>query len=89
MRTRSMAPGAARWPQEISAPSKAGPVGEEAATTCSVLPKNDFRIGADIDHQHLLVLAVRAFAQGYSGGISADMAGNTGQHVDARALVDP
>jgi hypothetical protein len=27
MRTRSMAPGAARWPEEICAPSKAGPVG--------------------------------------------------------------
>ena len=33
MRMRSIAPGAARWPDEISAPSKAGPVGEEAATT--------------------------------------------------------
>ena len=32
MRTRSMAPGAARWPQEICAPSKAGPVGEEQAS---------------------------------------------------------
>ncbi len=28
MRTRSMAPGAARWPPDIWAPSKAGPVGE-------------------------------------------------------------
>jgi hypothetical protein len=33
-----MAPGAARWPPEISAPSKAGPVGEEAATTRWRLP---------------------------------------------------
>ena len=31
IRTRSMAPGAARWPPEIWAPSKAGPVGLEAA----------------------------------------------------------
>ena len=38
MRTRSMAPGAARWPDEISAPSKAGPVGEEAATMRLRLP---------------------------------------------------
>ena len=29
MRTRSIAPGAARWPQLICAPSKAGPVGLE------------------------------------------------------------
>ncbi len=39
MRTRSIAPGAARWPEEISAPSKAGPVGEEAATTRVLLPR--------------------------------------------------
>ena len=38
IRTRSMAPGAARWPQEISAPSNAGPVGEEQASTRSRLP---------------------------------------------------
>ena len=38
MRTRSMAPGAARWPQEICAPSKAGPVGEEAASRRCRLP---------------------------------------------------
>ena len=31
--TRSMAPGAARWPELICAPSKAGPVGEEQAST--------------------------------------------------------
>ena len=36
--TRSMAPGAARWPEEICAPSKAGPVGEEQASTRSRLP---------------------------------------------------
>jgi hypothetical protein len=39
MRTRSMAPGAARWPPEISAPSKAGPVGDEAASTRERLPR--------------------------------------------------
>ena len=38
MRTRSIAPGAARWPQEICAPSKAGPVGEEQASSRSRLP---------------------------------------------------
>ena len=40
MRTRSMAPGAARWPEEICAPSKAGPVGDEQASTFSRLPSN-------------------------------------------------
>ena len=36
--TRSIAPGAARWPELICAPSKAGPVGEEQASTLSLLP---------------------------------------------------
>ena len=35
---RSIAPGAARWPLEICAPSKAGPVGDEQASTFSLLP---------------------------------------------------
>ena len=38
MRTLSIAPGAARWPHVISAPSNAGPVGEEAATRCFLFP---------------------------------------------------
>ena len=38
IRTRSMAPGAARCPDEIWAPSKAGPVGDEAASSRSRLP---------------------------------------------------
>ena len=36
--TRSMAPGAARWPPLIWAPSKAGPVGLEAVSSLSRLP---------------------------------------------------
>ena len=39
MRTRSMAPGAARWPPEIWAPSKAGPVGLEAARSRRLSPR--------------------------------------------------
>ena len=38
MRTRSIAPGAARWPQLICAPSNAGPVGLDAASIRSRLP---------------------------------------------------
>jgi hypothetical protein len=33
IRTRSMAPGAARWPALICAPSNAGPVGDDAASS--------------------------------------------------------
>ena len=39
MRTRSMAPGAARCPQLTCAPSKAGPVGLEQASRRSRLPR--------------------------------------------------
>ncbi len=39
MRTRSIAPGAARWPQLICAPSNAGPVGLDAASIRSRLPR--------------------------------------------------
>ena len=38
MRTRSIAPGAARWPQLICAPSNAGPVGDDAASRRCRLP---------------------------------------------------
>ena len=51
IRTRSIAPGAARWPQEICAPSKAGPVGEEQASRPLAVAEHDFRIGADVDDQ--------------------------------------
>ena len=88
MRTRSMAPGAARWPPEISAPSKAGPVGEEAATSRVAVAEHDLGIGADIDEQRDLVPAMRAFRQRRAGRVGADMAGDAGQGVDARALVD-
>jgi hypothetical protein len=37
-RTRSIAPGAARWPQLIWAPSNAGPVGDDAASRRCRLP---------------------------------------------------
>ena len=37
--TRSIAPGAARCPLEICAPSNAGPVGDQHANTLCLLPK--------------------------------------------------
>ena len=82
MRTRSMAPGAARWPPEISAPSKAGPVGEEAATRRFLVAEHDLGIGADIDEQRDLVPAMRAFRQRRAGGVGADMAGDAGERVE-------
>ena len=38
---RSIAPGAARWPALICAPSNAGPVGEEQAKTRVLFPKSN------------------------------------------------
>ncbi len=50
--------------------------------------EDDLGIGADVDEQHHAVLPVRAFRQRRPGGIRPDMAGDAGQHVDARAGVD-
>ena len=60
MRTRSIAPGAARCPQLICAPSKAGPVGLEQATSRCAVAEHDFGVGADIDQQRQLVGRDRA-----------------------------
>ena len=54
MRTRSMAPGAARWPPEIWAPSKAGPVGLEAASSRLLVAEHDLGVGADVDDERHL-----------------------------------
>ena len=85
--TRSMAPGAARWPEEICAPSKAGPVGEEQASTRLAVAEEDLGVGADVDHEHQLVGGLRALGEGDGGGVGADVAGDAGQDVDAGVLV--
>ena len=88
MRTRSMAPGAARWPDgDFGAlEGRAGRRG--GRDDARAVAEHDLGIGADIDQQHHLVLAVRAFRQRRAGGIGADMAGDAGQHVEPRAPVD-
>ena len=86
--TRSMAPGAARWPELICAPSKAGPVGEEQASTLSLLPKQDLGIGADIDNQHQILGFVRGLGQRHGGSVRTYMTGDAGQDIDPRAGVD-
>ena len=85
--TRSMAPGAARWPEEICAPSKAGPVGEEQARTRVAVAEQDLGVGADVDHEHQLLGAVGGLGEGDGGGVGADVAGDAGQDVDAGVLV--
>ena len=51
IRTRSMAPGAARWPPLIWAPSNAGPVGLEAARSRSPIAQHDLGVRPDVDDQ--------------------------------------
>ena len=79
MRTRSIAPGAARWPQEICAPSKAGPVGEEQASRPSRVAEQDLGVGADVGDQRQLVAQIGPFGERDAGGVGADMAGDAGQ----------
>jgi hypothetical protein len=50
--------------------------------------EHDLGIGADIDQQHHLVLAVRAFGECRCGRVGADMAGDAGQHIDPGAGVE-
>ena len=85
--TRSIAPGAARWPEEICAPSKAGPVGEEQASTLLAVAEQDLGVGADVDDQHQLVRLVRRLGERHGGGVGADVAGDAGQDVDAGVRV--
>jgi hypothetical protein len=87
--TRSMAPGAARWPALICAPSKAGPVGEEQASTPSVSPS---RISALVPTSTTSVRSVCApgrLGQRDGGGVGPHMARDAGQEVDARGGRDP
>ena len=60
IRTRSIAPGAARWPQAICAPSNAGPVGLRAGEQPLAVAEHDLGVGADVDEQRDLVGEVRA-----------------------------
>ena len=46
---RSMAPGAARWPQEICAPFEGRAGGRGTGEQPRALTENDLGIGADID----------------------------------------
>ena len=85
MRTRSIAPGAARWPDGDFGALE-GRAGRRGGGNDAVaVAEHDLGIGADIDQQHHLVLAMRAFRQRRAGGVRADMAGDAGQRVEPRA----
>ena len=82
MRTRSMAPGAARWPQEICAPSKAGPVGDGAGEQPVRLPSTISALVPTSTISVISSLTMRRLRQDDAGGVGADMAGDAGQHED-------
>ena len=85
MRTRSMAPGAARWPPLIWAPSKAGPVGLRRGKQPALVAQDDLGVRADVDDERHAVRQMRLLGQDDPGRIGADMAGDARQHVDACA----
>jgi hypothetical protein len=60
------------------------PVGDDALAVA----EHDLGIGADVDHQHHALLMMGLFGQHGAGRVRADMAGDTRQHVDARAEID-
>ena len=64
IRTRSMAPGAARWPPLIWAPSKAGPVGLDAASSRSPVAQHDLGVRADVDDERDALGPVRLSRRG-------------------------
>ena len=87
MRTRSIAPGAARWPQLICAPSNAGPVGLEQATQAVAVAEHDLGVGAHIDQQGHFRGEIRPLGEHHARRVGADVAGDAGQHVDARVAM--
>ncbi len=89
IRTRSIAPGAARWPPLIWAPSKAGPVGLEAASSRSPVAQHDLGVRADVDDELDRLGPVGRLGQDHPGGVRADVAGDARQDVDPGARVGP
>ena len=51
-----------------------------------LVAEHDLGVGADVDQQRDLLAAMRTFRERRAGGIRADMAGDAGEGVDARAL---
>jgi hypothetical protein len=84
-----MAPGAARWPELICAPSKAGTGGRGAGEHALRVAQQDLGIGADIDDERQFGLRAGGLGQRDGGGVGAHMARDAGQEVDARGGRDP
>ena len=82
-----MAPGAARWPEEILRALEGGAGGGGAGEDAGLVAEEDLGVGADVDHEHQLLGAVGGLGEGDGGGVGADVAGDAGEEVDAGVLV--
>ena len=87
MRTRSIAPGAARCPQLICAPSNAGPVGLEQASRRVRLPSTISALVPTSTSSVSFVGEVGPLGEDHAGGIRAHVTGDARQDVDARVRV--
>ena len=88
MRTRSIAPGAARWPQEICAPFEGRAGRRGAGEQPLAIAEHDFGVGSDIDEKREFVPEIRPLGEHDAGRVGADMAGDAGQRIDERARRD-
>ena len=82
-----MAPGAARWPEEILGALEGGAGRRGAGEDAVAVAEQDLGVGADVDDEHQLVGLVRGLGEGDGGGVGADVAGDAGQDVDAGVRV--
>ena len=87
IRTRSIAPGAARCPPEICAPSNAGPVGRGGSEQPLPRAQHDLRVRADVHQQRDLVGEIGRFREDRAGRVRANVPGDARQDVDPRAFV--
>ena len=86
--TFSIAPVLPRMPQEIRAPSKAGPAAVEAAESLPSASKHDLAVGADVDQQRGPLGVGQAGGQDAGHGVAADESADHRHHVAAAAGMD-
>ena len=79
IRTRSIAPGAARWPALIWAPSNAGPVGTAGGEQPVAVAEHDLGVRADVDDERHRVGLVRLLGQDHARRVRTDVAGDARQ----------
>ena len=85
--TTSMAPGAARIPQRIAAPSKAGPAGAAVASEPVAVAEHDLAVRADVEEQADPRVAVHARGEEPGDDVAADVGAEGGEDDRAGPLV--